>query len=255
MTVLEARAVTKSYRRGGVFGRGRTIRAVGGVSLQLAEGECLALAGASGSGKSTLGRLLLGLEKPDAGEVLYTVQALGGIPKQSGKEFRRMVQAVFQNSQGAVNPAFSARDIIAEPLVNFLGLAGDRLVERVAGLLERVGLDPGEMDKFPHQFSGGELQRICLARALAPEPRAIVLDEALSALDTINQVRIMELLKQIRREDGTALLFISHDMRLVAELADRVAVMREGVLAGEIIDLREEGPLSGEFRELLEAVY
>ncbi len=255
MTVIEARLLRKSYRRGGVFSGGRVIRAVGGVSLTLAEGECLALAGASGSGKSTLGRLLLGLEKPDAGEVFHMGQKLGDIPKRSAKEYRRLVQAVFQNSQGAVNPAFSAHDIIAEPLVNFFRLGGPGLERRVAELLERVGIDPGEMRKFPHQFSGGELQRICLARALAPEPRAIILDEALSDLDTINQVRIMELLKKIRREDGMAMLFISHDMRLVAEMAERVAVMREGVLAGGIVDLRAEGPLSGEFRELLEVVY
>ena len=237
MNVIEVRNVVKTYTRGGLFGRRKPVRAVAGVSLAVRAGSCLALVGRSGSGKSTLGRLVLGLERPDSGEVLYRGRPFHALRGAERLAARRNVQAVFQNSHGAVNPRFTARDIIAEPLENFANAGRSAITARVAGLLVDVGMDPGDMDKLPHQFSGGELQRVCLARALAPEPGLIVLDEAVSSLDMLNQGRVLEVLSRIRRERGTAFLFITHDMRLVAHCADALALMEDGAVHCLIDDL------------------
>lgn len=228
MPLLELKNVSKSYRQGGVWGKRREVRAVRRADIALEAGRCLAVVGASGSGKSTLGRLALGLERPDGGEILYRGEPLHRGLSWVNSSVRRDLQVVFQNSQGAVNPRFTARDIIGEPLVNFFSLRGGALSDKVAELLTSVGLSPDEMDKLPHQFSGGELQRICLARALAPKPALIVLDEAVSSLDMLNQSRILDLLDAVKHDTGTAFLFISHDMRVVCRLADAVTVMADG---------------------------
>jgi ATPase components of various ABC-type transport systems, contain duplicated ATPase len=230
--LMELRAVTKQYRRGGILGRGSAITAVDAVSLRINAGECLALLGKSGSGKSTLGRLVLGLEKPDAGDVLYKGTSLHALRGASRRAARRAVQVVFQNSRGAVNPRFSALEIIGEPLANFDRLTGDALKERVRELLVMVGLSPDDMHKLPHQFSGGELQRVCLSRALAPSPELIVLDEAVSSLDMVSQALVLDLLADIGQRTGTAFLFITHDVRVVCRSADSVAVMEDGALTG-----------------------
>ncbi|MCC8167604.1 MAG: dipeptide/oligopeptide/nickel ABC transporter ATP-binding protein [Planctomycetes bacterium] len=255
--LLEVRNVRKHYRRGGLFGRRDSVEAVNGVSFHLEAGRCLALAGPSGSGKSTLARLVLGLETPDAGEVLFRGQPVAA---RTGRDDRRAVQAVFQNSLGAVNPRFSAKDIIAEPLRCFFGLRGTALTAKVGDLMAEVGLDPNSMEKLPHQFSGGELQRICIARALAPGPELLVLDEAVSSLDMLNQARIVELLAQVRQDRKTAFLFITHDMRVVAAVADSLAVMDRGRIChyADSLDAalaadRETIP-SALYRELLLAV-
>ncbi len=257
--LLEVRNVRKHYRRGGLFGRRDGVDAVAGVSFRLEAGRCLALAGPSGSGKSTLARMVLGLEMPDAGEVLFRGQPVAA---RTGRDARRAVQAVFQNSLGAVNPRFSAKDIIAEPLRNFFDLRGTALTARVGDLMAEVGLDPGSMEKYPHQFSGGELQRICIARALAPGPDLLVLDEAVSSLDMLNQARILDLLARVRRDRATAYLFITHDMRVVAAVADSLAVMDRGRICHYADDLGAAlaDPAHGDagqsdlYRELLHAV-
>ncbi len=257
--LLEVRNVRKHYRRGGLFGRRDGVDAVAGVSFRLEAGRCLALAGPSGSGKSTLARMVLGLEMPDAGEVLFRGQPVAA---RTGRDARRAVQAVFQNSLGAVNPRFSAKDIIAEPLRNFFELRGTALTARVGDLMAEVGLDPESMGKYPHQFSGGELQRICIARALAPGPDLLVLDEAVSSLDMLNQARIIDLLARVRRDRTTAYLFITHDMRVVAAVADSLAVMDRGRICHYTDDLdaalpdpaNSDAGQSGLYRELLLAV-
>lgn len=230
MTLLEAQAVSKAYGIGGAFSRRRARTVLHDVDLAVEAGECVGLLGASGSGKSTLGRLLAGIEAPDDGTVRYRDQPIGGLTGEAYVTFRRNVQVVFQDSVGAVNPRHRIRRIIAEPLVNFDGLAGVALGDRVSALLENVGIDPAEADKLPGQMSGGQLQRVCIARALAPDPGLIILDEAVSNLDLTLQIAVLDLLAGLRHRTGTAFLFITHDLRLVRRFCDRVVVLEDGCI-------------------------
>lgn len=233
MNVLELRGVVKTYRRGGFFRKGETFFVLRDVDIEIESGECVGLAGRSGSGKSTLGRIILGLESPDAGQGRLLGQDMFGADKTGvfwDKTLRQSVQVVFQDALGSVNPRFRAGEIIAEPLRNFENMRGPALQDRVKELLERVGLRPGDAFKHPCRFSGGQLQRVCIARALAVRPRLIVLDEAVSSLDMLAQSRILDLLDDLRREDGTSYLFITHDLRLVRRFCDRALAMSEGRL-------------------------
>jgi nickel transport system ATP-binding protein len=227
--VIELEGVTKTYGRGGFFRKQECFTVLDGVDLELREGECLGLVGRSGSGKSTLGRIALGLEAPDAGSVRILgrdVTALKALPK----DLRRAVQVVFQDAIGSTNPRMTAGDIVAEPLQNFTELRGTRLRDRVAELLEQVGLRPDDADKLPGRFSGGQLQRVCIARALAPSPRVIVLDEAVSSLDMLIQARILDLLDDLRATHNTTYLFVTHDLRLIRRFCDRAFIMDQGSL-------------------------
>ena len=259
MPLVSICEVGKTYRRGGMFGRATKVAAVSDVSLELEKGRCLAVVGPSGSGKSTLGRLVLGLERPDSGTVLYKDEPLHSLRGKKAREARRNIQVVFQNSHGAVNPRFTVRDILAEPLRNFLNMRGTALTNAALHLLALVGLEPDLLMKLPHQCSGGELQRVCIARALAPEPEVIVLDEAVSSLDMLSQSLILELLMRIRKESGTTFLFISHDLRVVNAIADGMAVMSHGTLAAYAPDMSDPAQASKllaapAMRELAEAV-
>ncbi len=255
MNLLEARQVAKRYRRGGLFGKRSEVRVLEDVSIALEEGKGLGLVGRSGSGKSTLGRLLLGLERPDEGQILYKGKDIFASGKEHFRRFRRDVQVVFQNSLGAVNPRFRAVDIVAEPLDNFEPLSAAERRRRVAALLDGVGLSETDLDKFPSQFSGGELQRLCIARALAPRPRVIILDEAVSNLDMLIQVQVLNLLRRLRDNSGTTFLFVSHDLRLVADMCDSVAILADGHIVERT---SPEKPLRDfshpAFLELLDAV-
>lgn len=255
MQGFEIQQVSKTYRRGSLLSGGSKVYAVRNVSLSIRPGTCLALVGASGSGKSTLGRLLLGLETPDSGAILYNGVSPRTLHGEAKKKARRSVQAVFQNIHGSVNPRFTARDILAEPLRNFDALSGSGLDSRIQQLLAEVGMENADVSKRPHQFSGGELQRLCLARALAPRPELIVLDEALSSLDMSNQARMLAALSRIRETYGTAFLFITHDMRLAAAAADSLAVMEHGEIPCRIDDLdNPPSEFSGFLQELIQAV-
>ncbi|GFK92643.1 Nickel import ATP-binding protein NikE [Fundidesulfovibrio magnetotacticus] len=230
MSLLRLEKVRKAYRRGGLFGGGEVHEVLRGVDLELHPGECLGLVGRSGCGKSTLGRVVLGLERPDAGSVRFRGREIASLRGADWRAFRRRVQVVFQNFVGAVNPRLTAGEIVAEPLRNFEGLAGAALERRVVGLLEMVGLEASDARKLPGRFSGGQLQRVCIARAVAPEPEVLVLDESVSSLDMQVQGQILDLLEHLGRERGLACLFISHDLRVVSRLCTRLAVMQEGVL-------------------------
>jgi len=237
MSLIELVGIRKSYRQGGILGGRRSVEVLRGVDLAIEPGRCLGLLGVSGCGKSTTGRLILGLEEPDAGAVLYKGRNLRGLNRQEKSLFRRNSQVVFQNSHGAVNPRFRAWSIVTEPISNFERLNEGELRKRAADLLKKVGLTEKDMDKLPHQFSGGELQRVCVARAIALNPEFIVLDEAVSSLDMLNQSLILDLLMALKGETGVTMLFISHDLRVLLKMSDALAVMDHGRISAYIHDL------------------
>lgn len=229
MSLLELVNVSKGYfAGGGLWRKGRKIEAVKDVSLSLPEGACLGLVGESGCGKTTLGKMVLGLEWPDSGEVLFCGE---NIHARSGKglnSFYRNMQVVFQDSFSSVNPRLTAGSIIGEPVRNFLALTPAEEKEKVAELLLTVGLNPGDAAKYPHQFSGGQLQRICIARAISVRPKLIVLDEAVSSLDVSVQAQILNLLLDLKNSLNLSYIFISHDIEAVHYLSDCLAVMYLG---------------------------
>ncbi len=216
--------------RGGFFGRSaRRVYAVDGVSFEIARGETLSLVGESGCGKSTVGRAILRLFDITAGQVVLDGQRIDDLSPDRLRRIRRRVQVVFQDPFSSLNPRLSVRDILAEPIRNFgLAKSSADLAAKVAALMDTVRLPRDALDRRPHEFSGGQRQRICIARALAAEPDLIVCDEAVSALDVSVKAQIVNLLQDLQREFGLALLFISHDLAIVEHMTHRVAVMYLG---------------------------
>ncbi len=243
--LLELRGVTRSYRTGGWFAPRQERQVLRGVDLTVREGGCTGVVGPSGAGKSTLCRIALGLERPDGGMVRF----MGRDVRHGLGKDRRHVQVVFQNSVNAVNPRLTVERIIGEPLENFTPLNRRQRRARAGELLEQVHLSPTLLDRLPHRLSGGQLQRVCIARALAPRPRLILLDEALSSLDMLVQARVLDLLTELRRATGTAYLFVTHDVRLVPLFCDDAAVLTEGRVAPVDMHARtRQAPLRADAR-------
>ncbi len=224
--MLEVRDVVKRYP---VRGRDTELTALAGVSFDLAAGETLGILGESGCGKSTLAKVLVQLERPTAGTVTLDGIDLTSLRGRALREQRRRIQMVFQDPYSSLNPRQRIADILGAVLeVHRLTATARQRRERVAGLLETVGLDPAHAQRFPHELSGGQRQRVGIARALALAPEVIVLDEPVSALDVSVRAEVMNLLARLKAELGVAYVFISHDVSMVRHLADRVAVMYLG---------------------------
>ncbi|WP_269853374.1 ABC transporter ATP-binding protein [Streptomyces sp. RPT161] len=223
--LLEAVDLRREFGR-----RGATVAAVDGVSLTVRAGETLGVVGESGSGKTTLGRMLVRLLDPTGGQLRYRGRDIGTLGEKALRPLRHELQMVFQDPASSLNPRRSIGESIADPLRAAGELDDRRIRARVGELLERVGLDPDWYHRYPHEFSGGQRQRVGIARALAPEPRLIVCDEPVSALDVTTQAQVVELLGQLQRDLGLSLVFIAHDLAVVRQVSDRVAVMRSGAV-------------------------
>ncbi|MFI8400763.1 dipeptide ABC transporter ATP-binding protein [Streptomyces sp. NPDC085463] len=211
------------------FGRGRrTVTAVDDVSLTVRAGETLGVVGESGSGKTTLGRMLVRLLDPTGGRLRYGGAEIGALSERELRPYRRELQMVFQDPVASLNPRRSVGESIADPLRTAGERDERRIRDRVRELLDRVGLDPDRYEAYPHEFSGGQRQRVGIARALAAEPRIVVCDEPVSALDVTTQAQVTALLAELQAELGLGLVFIAHDLAVVRQVSDRVAVMRDG---------------------------
>jgi oligopeptide transport system ATP-binding protein len=233
----------------------RVVKAVDGVSLDIQERETLGLVGESGCGKSTLGRAILRLTEPTDGHVFYRDRDLATLSQKQLREQRRHLQIIFQDPYASLNPRMTIGQIVGEPLETFHLARGREAEQRVQELLETVGLSKRFIKRYPHEFSGGQRQRIGIARALAVDPDFIVADEPISALDVSIQAQIMNLLDKLRREKNLTYLFISHDLRAIRHVSDRVAVMYLGKLV-EIADAKTiyDEPLMPYTKALISAV-
>jgi oligopeptide/dipeptide ABC transporter ATP-binding protein len=226
--VLEARQLTKTFRSRRPIGATREdVAAVDGVDLQLRRSETLALVGESGCGKSTLARLLLALDRPTSGSVLVEDRDVADMTRRELRQMRRHIQLVLQDPRASLNPRQRVRSIVAEPL-KIYAVEPDSRSERVDELLTLVGLDAGYASRYPHELSGGQRQRVSIARSLALNPRTLVCDEPVSALDVSVQAQIINLLIELQQRLGLSYLIISHDLAMVSQIADRVAVMNRG---------------------------
>ncbi len=228
--LIETRGITKIFCRGTGWWPGARRRTVAleNVSLTVSRGTSLGLVGESGSGKSTLARILIGLDRPTAGELRWEGHSTSAFSHDDWRRCWRTAQYVFQDAQSALNPRHTLGRILEAPLAALLRLSPAERTRHVDGLLDQVGLSPRLRDRYPHELSGGQAQRVVLARALAVRPAALILDEPVSALDVSIQAQILALLRELRRELHLTYLLISHDLAVVEQLCNEVAVMQNG---------------------------
>jgi peptide/nickel transport system ATP-binding protein len=224
---LQTRGLCKTYRGGGFFQKAREVRAVHDVDILVRRGETLGIVGESGSGKSTVARCIVRLVDPSGGHIEISDQDMAELSTSMLRAHRRHVQIVFQDPYRSLNPRRTVGASILEGPMNF-GVSRADALARARDLMTLVGLDPDALDRYPHQFSGGQRQRICIARALAIEPEVLIADEAVSALDVSVQAQVLELLDDVRKRFNLAILFITHDLRVAAQICDRIAVMYKG---------------------------
>jgi oligopeptide transport system ATP-binding protein len=241
--LIEAVELTKHFpvKRGVLFARDAgAVKAVDGVTFRVRAGKTLGLVGESGCGKTTVARLILRLEQLTAGTLTYRGTSIPGMNASQLRGYRRDVQAVFQDPSSSLNPRARVGDAVGEPALAMGQLRGRPLRERVAELLQTVGLDPAAMHLFPHEFSGGQRQRIAVARALSSQPRLIVLDEPVSALDVSIRAQVLNLLSDLQEEFGLAYLLIAHDLAVVEHMSDEVGVM----YLGKIVEFGEPAEIA-----------
>ncbi len=236
---LSAANLNKQYGSLGLLGGGRVVNAANDVNFQVRRGETLGIVGESGSGKSTVARCVMRLIDPTSGEVLIGDTNIATIAESQLRQHRRDIQIVFQDPYRSLNPRRTVGQSITEGPVNF-GVSPAEALERARRLMSIVGLAPEALDRFPHQFSGGQRQRICIARALAMEPMVLIADEAVSALDVSVQAQVLDLLEDVKEKFDLAMLFITHDLRVAAQICDRIMVMQKGIVV-------ESGPTAQVF--------
>lgn len=231
---LEAKGLNKIYGKAGLFGTGRVVHAAKDVDLVVQRGETLGVVGESGSGKSTVARCMVRLVDPTSGTLQIAGTDIATMTQGSLRPYRRDIQIVFQDPYRSLNPRCTVGESITEGPMNF-GLSQQDATERARELMRVVGLSPDALDRFPHQFSGGQRQRICIARAIAMEPKVLIADEAVSALDVSVQAQVLDVLEEVKQRFDLAMLFITHDLRVAAQICDRIMVMQHGVVV-------EQGP-------------
>jgi oligopeptide/dipeptide ABC transporter ATP-binding protein len=239
--VLKVRDLKKHFPvKPNIFGQARgMVKAVDGLGFEIAPGETLGLVGESGCGKSTAGRVILRLVDPTAGEVWLNGKRIDQLSRGDMRAERRGLQVVFQDPYSSLNPRLRAMDIVAEPLRNFEKLSAEAIRARVADLFKKVGLRADQLTRYPHEFSGGQRQRLVIARALAVNPKVIVCDEPVSALDVSVQAQVINLLIDLQAEFGVSYLFIAHDLAVVQHISHRVAVM----YLGRIVEMAAKATL------------
>ena len=219
-----------------------SLKAVNRISFELQTGETLGVVGESGCGKSTLARAIIGLAQPNSGSILWNGEELIGLSEKAMRLKRKDIQMIFQDPLASLNPRMTLGEIIAEPLRTFYpGLSKAESESRVKAMMQKVGLLPNQINRYPHEFSGGQCQRIGIARALIVEPKLIICDEPVSALDVSIQAQVINLLKQVQTEMGLALIFIAHDLSVVKHISDRVLVM----YLGHAVELGGYGEIYG----------
>jgi len=257
-TLLEVADLVKHFpvKRGVLVDRTVDhVKAVDGISFSISRGQTLGLVGESGSGKSTACRAILGLTKPTSGSIRFEGSEIAGLSRRAMRPYRREMQMIFQDPYASLNPRKRVGHIVGDPLKRQRVASGSELKKRVQELLDRVGLSPEHYNRYPHEFSGGQRQRIGIARALALQPKLVICDEPVSALDVSIQAQIINLLDDLQDEFGLTYLFVAHDIGVVRHISDRIAVMNQGKIVEEgSADQVCERPVDPYTKKLLAAV-